>query len=773
MKRYTTNELIEMADRAIIAIEKELKPKAEEYFAGTKTTEFFKTRITALKSIRKELEGEPRFVVHLLGSAQNGKSTLINVLIGKKILTEGHVGACSAAVVRCRYNPESDYRMTVRYVGRESFLKSLEESIKEAGTAWGGEDPPEKRGEELRKALGRFVGFFDLGELSPPEILKTCQKFLEFPKSIEFQQFGQTIEVPVSEQEQVDEHLAARGRKAFVVDECVLEGPFPDWPPQLELVDMPGTNDVDAFRTEVTEATKTKVSGLMLVTKGTLLGGDIIRWFKDTSIMEEIADSTERNQQRLMVVRTVVDEQELEDLPETAESEWPYLERHCRRQEAQYRAQLHQVVREKFVESKTCDRVSQFVEKLPVHFVSAKTFRNLTDDAVRNRVINNPNTPANRGILTRFHRFDMNPEKTGIPKLRKTMQAATQEFLDQHFLVRLQSHLEKEVDGVVEFFRRQRLGAELQLAGKAEAYRIVASHVETKVTGLLNTTEGSQRLLGQIEAEFHQKATEILTRVQSGYRTCLEPRLELWSVLNWRTLRAVGYKGGRHVNYEGKEYNVPGDMSEIYCQQLRATWIEDRDRLIELICGSHLTELVHGIEKIVEEARGFALAQDSDTGKLVEERMGNFGAKARTELAALRADFRKQTENYESLRQVLSPQIKKILLPTFGLIGEECGTGCSRRMRQHLTAGVSAALPAIHEVVKNEVLSNWQKFILEACQSADKFVDFIKVWLDGAKELPVVGNLTANLEHSRVHAEALAEQAELLLKNAESQKQKP
>jgi hypothetical protein len=177
-------------------------------------------------------------------------------------------------------------------------------------------------------------------------------------------------------------------------------------------------------------------------------------------------------------------------------------------------------------------------------------------------------------------------------------------------------------------------------------------------------------------------------------------------------------------------------MSEIYCQQLRATWIEDRDRLIELICGDHLTELVHGIEKIVEEARGFALAQDNDIGKLVEERMGNFGSKARTELAALRSDFRKRTENYESLRQVLSPQIKKILLPTFGLIGEECGTGCSRRMRGHLTKGVGESLPAIHEVVKKEVLTNWQKFILEACQSAEKLVGFIKVWLDGAKELP-------------------------------------
>ena len=57
--------------------------------------------------------------------------------------------------------------------------------------------------------------------------------------------------------------------------------------------------------------------------------------------------------------------------------------------------------------------------------------------------------------------------------------------------------------------------------------------------------------------------TEILTRVQSGYRNSLEPRLELWSVLHWRTMRAIGYKGGRHVNYEGKEYNVPGDMAEI------------------------------------------------------------------------------------------------------------------------------------------------------------------------------------------------------------------
>jgi hypothetical protein len=76
---------------------------------------------------------------------------------------------------------------------------------------------------------------------------------------------------------------------------------------------------------------------------------------------------------------------------------------------------------------------------------------------------------------------------------------------------------------------------------------------------------------------------------------------------------------------------------------------------------------------------------------------------------------------------------------------------------------LSKALPAIHDVVQKEVLANWQKFILEAYQSAEKLVDFIKGWLDGAKELPAAGNLKANLEHNREHAGTLADLAETLL----------
>jgi ribosome biogenesis GTPase A len=81
--KTSTSELQELADNAVRAITGELLPKANSYFASPETTKFFNERLVTL---RKELNEEPRFRIHLLGSSQNGKSTLVNVLLGKKIL---------------------------------------------------------------------------------------------------------------------------------------------------------------------------------------------------------------------------------------------------------------------------------------------------------------------------------------------------------------------------------------------------------------------------------------------------------------------------------------------------------------------------------------------------------------------------------------------------------------------------------------------------------------------------------------------------------------
>ena len=84
MPKTSTIELQAIAENAIRAITKELRPKAESYFASPETTKFFKERLERLNAIQAELREEPRFAIHLLGSSQNGKSTLVNVLLGRK-----------------------------------------------------------------------------------------------------------------------------------------------------------------------------------------------------------------------------------------------------------------------------------------------------------------------------------------------------------------------------------------------------------------------------------------------------------------------------------------------------------------------------------------------------------------------------------------------------------------------------------------------------------------------------------------------------------------
>jgi hypothetical protein len=765
MPKTSTSELQELAANAIRVIKSELLPKANDYFGSPETTAFFNERLTALNVLQKELKQEPRFTIHLLGSAQNGKSTLINVLLGKKILTEGHVGACSAAVVRCCYEDIDDYNMTVRYVSRLDFLAMLQRSLSEAETALAGEETSERASEVARRALARFSGFFGIGDHTPLQIVTTCKTFLANPDTIEFSDFGVTREIPVNDEQLVKDHLAAQGLKSFVVEECVLKGRFPNWPSQMELVDMPGTNDFDPFRTSVTDDVKKRIAGLMLVIKGTVLGDDVASWFKETSVLEEMAESTERNQQRLFVVRTAVDELNLENvMPEDASAIWPYLQQHCHDQAQHFKNQLRQIIRDKFFnEQATVTKLNGFVDKLPVHFISAKVFWYLTTPQLRNRVRNNPNTPANARMMANFMTFDEDPEKTGIPKLRQALQVATDEYLNTQFLRRMQSHLEREVDAVIGFFRDQRLDAELQLGGQAEAYRQIAIRVETSVTEFLATTENSERLLGQIKADFQARAQEILSHAQAGFRLALQPRLELWSFLHWKTLCAVGYKRGWHTTYDGREIHVQGDMAEIYASQLRATWIQDRDRLIETICGEKLDALIHQVENVIQKATGYALAQSPDAVTFVEERMGDFGARAKLQLTAIREDFRARTQDYESLRSQLVPEIQEILLPTFRLVGNESGTGCSARMRVHLRDGISNSLVEIHNAVSSRVLKNWEEFIQEACVHTEKFVGFIKDWLASIKILPTPQS-NETLELKRKHGDELANSAEHFLK---------
>ena len=104
--------------------------------------------------------------------------------------------------------------MTVRYASREEFLSKLKDGIKDAETALTGEQSAVTAGEEIRKALGRFTGFFGIRDRSPAEIVEFCKQRLTDPESIAFNEFGVTREISVEDDAAVDDHLAAKGKKS-------------------------------------------------------------------------------------------------------------------------------------------------------------------------------------------------------------------------------------------------------------------------------------------------------------------------------------------------------------------------------------------------------------------------------------------------------------------------------------------------------------------------------------------------------------------------------
>src|SRR6185437_8566377 len=99
------------------------------------------------------------------------------------------------------------------------------------------------------------------------------------------------------------------------------------------------------------------------------------------------------------------------EVPEDAESLWPFLKRYCGDQEEHFRGQILGIVHERFSDPALVRRLLHFVKSLPVHFVSAKVFRFLDSASLKSRVFNNPATPANALMMLRFRLFDLDSAK--------------------------------------------------------------------------------------------------------------------------------------------------------------------------------------------------------------------------------------------------------------------------------------------------------------------------------------------------------------------------
>ena len=429
-------------------------------------------------------------------------------------------------------------------------------------------------------------------------------------------------------------------------------------------------------------------------------------WFKETSILQEVVGSSERNQTRVFMIKTFVDQLNLPEEEDSSKSEWEATKEYCQKIKSHLRKQMLKVVNQRYSAKNELEVLHAFVNGIPIHFVSPKVYRNLANKGLRKKVLKKPMDHIK--LYEGFLRFDKEPENAGIPDLRKTLNAATEEFITSHYLNRLRLEFEKEVGEIVHFFRRERMVAEIErgLADKEKLVLQVVGQIEERLTPIFKQSrEEFEERIVDLKNRFHEEVGQLRAQVTKGFGGKVQERLDdHWRLLHWASLRAAGRKNGHHTTYKDVEIDFNGKLADFCVEVLNSKWIDYRGKLGEFYDNLQKSFLPQ-LEKTVAQVKG---CDDEERQKLIEPTYEDVVASACTEVELQAERYGSETEKFDALRPRLIKQIKKFLRPTYEKIASEIGRGSSYRMKDHLREGITDSTYEIDGMVKDVVRKNWE-----------------------------------------------------------------
>ena len=74
-----------------------------------------------LAALKKEVDEPPEYVIAVLGTTGQGKSSTLNALLDEAILpTSGHGGACTATIIKLKYGVNSNYKVDIHFISQVS-----------------------------------------------------------------------------------------------------------------------------------------------------------------------------------------------------------------------------------------------------------------------------------------------------------------------------------------------------------------------------------------------------------------------------------------------------------------------------------------------------------------------------------------------------------------------------------------------------------------------------------------------------------------------------
>lgn len=499
-----------------------------------------------------------RVRIALVGTTGAGKSTFLNAVLGRQVLPVGVMEPCTAFVTAVTHSPDPLYTVTVRFCTSQEWEKDVDNLISALRTGEPGEES-QGQGEfkrlvhAARKRIQAVYGVRPDDELDPARLRLPAEAERLFAA-------GSTETIQFRDDKEMLSHLRKliRGESTLwpLIKQVDISGPYECLAGGLELVDLPGLNDPNEARVEVTrEFLRTSPFVWVIFSMVRGLTEDIQTILREEKLLRTFVLSGTYGD-ALSLVGTKADQIDTNDATQMGLAEdctIGELVRAYREQTVdKARRQLEQMIRDLASGAEGSDTLARMVDtarQVRVHTTSASAYIKL------------------KGIAPLKKDYGLADEsETGIPDIHHHLSEIAKRTGASFNAEAALKRIDQLRDEIAFFFRAKTQAptpkleeARSRLQNERQAFSGVIQNLQKTATDRLRLHR----------EQFLQKVDPLLKTSVQGVRHATEE----WQGIHWSTLRATVQRDGAFKSPStGRSYDFNGDLAEPLLAQLPVSW---------------------------------------------------------------------------------------------------------------------------------------------------------------------------------------------------------
>lgn len=711
-------------------------------------------------AIHKQSKTRPEVAISMIGGTGAGKSTLLNALIGARVLPISNMRACTAAISEVAYL-DGPYRAKVEFISRDSWEKEihlLQEEYQDSRDIGGSSDINDPQLSISRAALDKIWSVYkpsddaDKKDFDPFNLVEppVVQKALDIGYM--------EVETPSIKEfrKKISYFLDSKHRFWPLVKTVAIQGPFESLKDGAKLIDLPGVNDPNEAREEITRTHLKTCRFVWIVfnikralTKDTMnlmQSDDFLRQI----VMDGRADS-------LTFVGTASDDIDIEsgieefELDEDAE----IVEIISARNQAVRNVVSDQLDDLALKLARLGNEDPQVAQKLAIKLKGSNI---LTVSAREYLRLNNLARTNPSGL------DDVN--ETEIPELIKHMQSVCSNYGVEAHISSLNRQLNLLFSEIKQEIKSQKATLENQEKVTEKQRKELGAAVDTARSFLSRDLKDSQERLTQDLESSQSLLSERIKRAVDRARIELEETtVRQWARTHHGTIKAVCRRGGIYVGSTGRNDFAAdlckpilngiafawsdffgdklGQIMEKWTARLRRNSDDFRSKMIKTL--GRTPDLPDSVFKSISDVF-------DTTEKVLDELLAQITNEMNNKI----------TEKQRTLYEKVPDQVKANMLTAFERAAQEKGSGMKQRMIETLSSHAHDVSDVMFDDARDTLLKGVRSLNNWLVSEYDKMIDSISRNAEMVSENLVAGESQLSVERIAAQMKILNELEEMI-----------